>query len=516
MTEENARVFRPPNALLRPDPDGGWHRSFAEAPRSPSPVKPAMPHMAGAFAAGSASGGEERRPPGLEALRLRWGVGRGKASFVWRGVRFKEVSQLGQVGKDRRRLLLRRGADTLSTRRGNLIPGWAMLFNSFEFIFALLPVSVVLYFLASRISGWLAVSWLVLVSLFFYGWWRPENLPLFVGSILFNFGAASLLDSPQQRWPRRTILMAAIVGNLSLLATFKYSRFLVANGNHLLGTSIPLPDLVLPLGISFFTFTQIAYLVDIYKARGTRHSLSVYALFVSYYPHLLAGPILHHAEMLPQFADDQNRRPRWDHLWQGLCLFGIGLSKKVLLADALAPYARFGFDVAPQLNLLEAWFSSLAYFFQIYFDFSGYTDMAVGAALLMNIRLPFNFDSPYRSCDIQSFWRKWHITLGRFFRDYVYIPLGGNRLGGNRTLINLFGVALLSGLWHGAAWSFVAWGALHGVAMVVHALWKKRGRPLPAVAAVGADVCFPQRQLGAFPRAGYYSDDGNAAGNVRG
>ena len=358
-----------------------------------------------------------------------------------------------------------------------------MLFNSFEFIFALLPVSVVLYFLASRVSGWLAVSWLVLVSLFFYGWWRPENLPLFLGSIVFNFCAAALLNSPQEKWPRRTILMMGIAGNLGLLATFKYGQFIVANGNRLLGTSIPLPDFVLPLGISFFTFTQIAYLVDIYKSRGTRHSFSIYALFVSYYPHLLAGPILHHAEMLPQFADDQNRKPRWDYLWQGFCLFGIGLSKKVLLADALAPYARFGFDVAPKLNLLEAWLSSLAYFFQIYFDFSGYTDMAVGAALLMNIRLPFNFDSPYRACDIQAFWRKWHITLGRFFRDYFYIPLGGNRLGGKRTLINLFGVALLSGLWHGAAWSFVAWGALHGMAMVVHALWKKWGRPLPSVVA---------------------------------
>jgi alginate O-acetyltransferase complex protein AlgI len=358
-----------------------------------------------------------------------------------------------------------------------------MLFNSFEFIFALLPLSVVLYFLASRVSGRLAVLWLVLVSLFFYGWWRPENLPLFLASILFNFGAAALLSRPEVKWSRRTILIVGIAGNLGLLATFKYGQFIVANFNQLVGTSIPSPNFVLPLGISFFTFTQIAYLVDIYKARGTRHPFPTYALFVSYFPHLLAGPILHHAEMLPQFADDQNRKPRWDHLWQGICLFGIGLSKKVLLADALAPYARFGFDIAPHLNLLEAWLSSLAYFFQIYFDFSGYTDMALGVALLMNIRLPFNFDSPYRACDIQSFWRKWHITLGRFFRDYVYIPLGGNKLGGNRTLLNLFGVALLSGLWHGAAWSFVAWGAMHGTAMVVHALWKKRGRPLPSVVA---------------------------------
>jgi D-alanyl-lipoteichoic acid acyltransferase DltB (MBOAT superfamily) len=239
---------------------------------------------------------------------------------------------------------------------------------------------------------------------------------------------------------------------------------------------------VLPLGISFFTFTQIAYLADLYRSRGTRHSLSIYALFVSYYPHLLAGPILHHAEMLPQFADEKNHRPKWEHLWRGFCLFSIGLAKKVLLADAFAPYARFGFDVAPHLNFLEAWLCSLAYFFQIYFDFSGYTDMAIGVALMMNIRLPFNFDSPYRVCDIQAFWRSWHITLGRFFRDYVYIPLGGNRLNLPRTLVNLFAVALLSGLWHGASWSFVIWGALHGGAMVVHALWKKRAQPLPALA----------------------------------
>ncbi len=365
-----------------------------------------------------------------------------------------------------------------------------MLFNSFEFIFAFLPVSVALYFLASRISGWLAVLWLVVVSLFFYGWWRPENLPLFVGSIVFNFCAASLLNSPRETLPRRGILIASIAGNLGLLGIFKYGQFIVANINQVLGTALPLPDYVLPLGISFFTFTQIAYLADIHKARRTRHPFSFYALFVSYYPHLLAGPILHHEEMLPQFADARNHTPRWDHLWRGSCLFGVGLSKKVLLADVLSPYVRFGFDVAPQLNLLEAWLSSLAYFFQIYFDFSGYTDMAVGTALMMNIRLPFNFDSPYRAGDIQSFWRRWHITLGRFFRDYVYIPLGGNRLGGNRTLVHLFGVALLSGLWHGAAWSFVAWGALHGMAMVVHALWKKRGRPLPAVAAWGLMFVF--------------------------
>lgn len=355
-----------------------------------------------------------------------------------------------------------------------------MLFNSYEFIFAVLPASVLGYFLLGARSARAAIWWLVVVSIFFYAWWRPANLPLFLGSIVLNFAAGRYLNCSGSH--RKSVLSAAVGGNLALLAVFKYADFTVGNLNALFGSHLPLPGFVLPLGISFFTFTQITYLVDTYRRRGAGHPLREYALFVSFYPHLLAGPILHHQEMLPQFADPRNSRPRLDHLWRGLCLFGVGLSKKVLLADNLAPFARFGFDTAPSLGFLEAWLTTLAYCFQIYFDFSGYTDMAIGIALLFNIRLPFNFDSPYRALDIQAFWRRWHITLGRFFRDYVYIPIGGSRGTLGRTLVNLFAVALLSGLWHGASWSFVVWGAMHGAAMVIFHLWKRAGlrlaRPL--------------------------------------
>jgi D-alanyl-lipoteichoic acid acyltransferase DltB (MBOAT superfamily) len=358
-----------------------------------------------------------------------------------------------------------------------------MLFNSFEFIFWLLPISLAGYFLAARVSSRLAVWWLVAVSFFFYGWWNPADLPFLAGSVLFNFGVVSYLQSARPAHRRKAALLLGIAIDLAALGLFKYGAFAAANLAALVHHPVPLPSLRLPLGISFFTFTQITCLVDNYRHRESRTPFRNYALFVSFYPHLLAGPILHHGDMLPQFADPENKRPRAAALWRGLALFCAGLAKKVLLADALAPFARVGFDQMAAPSLLDAWLAVLAYTFQIYFDFSGYTDMAIGIALLFNIRLPFNFNSPYRSTDIQAFWRRWHITLGTFFRDYLYIPLGGNKLGRGRTLVNLFFVALLSGLWHGAAWSFVLWGGLHGSAMVIHNLWKRTGLALPGTLA---------------------------------
>lgn len=365
-----------------------------------------------------------------------------------------------------------------SCRRG-LPTRSRMLFNSFEFIFWLLPISLGGYFLAARFSSRLAVWWLVAVSFFFYGWWNPADLPLITGSMLFNFGIGRYLQAEHPAGNRKRMLLCGIGVDLLVLGLFKYGGFFAGNLGALLHRPIPFPALRLPLGISFFTFTQITFLVDHYRRPQGPTPLRNFALFVSFYPHLLAGPILHHEDMLPQFADPENKRPRAAGLWRGLALFCVGLSKKVLLADALAPFARVGFDHLAAPSLLDAWLAVLAYTFQIYFDFSGYTDMAIGVALMFNIRLPFNFNSPYRSTDIQAFWRRWHITLGTFFRDYLYIPLGGNKLGRGRTLVNLFSVALLSGLWHGAAWSFVLWGGLHGAAMVIHNLWKRTGITLP-------------------------------------
>lgn len=347
-----------------------------------------------------------------------------------------------------------------------------MLFNSYEFIFAFLPIMLIGYFYLMRkrlIFG--AKLWLVGGSLFFYGYWDVDYIPLLLASILVNFYIGSSLS----RQPNRLRLIFGIVFNVGLLAYFKYTDFLLENFNGIFASNIPLPHIILPLGISFFTFTQIAFLVDAYKSKVKEYSFVNYLLFVTYFPHLLAGPILHHAEMMPQFASRWNWAVRWRNVATGLFLFSIGLFKKALIADTFAEFANAGFDTATTLNLFEAWATSLSYTLQLYFDFSGYTDMAIGMSLMFNIRLPINFNSPYKARDIQDFWRRWHITLSRFLRDYIYIPLGGNRLGNLRNYTNLFAVFLIGGMWHGASWMFVIWGALHGIAIVLHRIWKDLG-----------------------------------------
>jgi D-alanyl-lipoteichoic acid acyltransferase DltB (MBOAT superfamily) len=360
-----------------------------------------------------------------------------------------------------------------------------MLFNSYAFIFAFLPIMLVGYFwllhkrliLGSKI-------WLVGGSLFFYGYWDPIYIPLLLASILINFFTGSAIASAQResnharllkRISRKQLLIFGIVFNVGLLAYFKYTDFLLSNFNAVFGANIPLPHIVLPLGISFFTFTQIAFLVDACRGEVREYDLLRYMLFVTYFPHLLAGPILHHKEMMPQFANKWNFAIRWKNIAIGLFLFSIGLFKKVVIADTFAEWANAGFDTATTLNFFEAWATSLSYTLQLYFDFSGYTDMAIGMSLMFNIHLPINFNSPYKAKDIQDFWRRWHITLSRFLRDYIYIPLGGNRVGKIRNYYNLFAVFLIGGLWHGASWMFVIWGALHGAAIVIHRIWKDLG-----------------------------------------
>ncbi|GGT84488.1 peptidoglycan O-acetyltransferase [Aliarcobacter butzleri] len=312
--------------------------------------------------------------------------------------------------------------------------------------------------------------------MFFYSYWNVIYLPLILLSIFVNYGVGlSLVNHEKIRISSKTILSFGIVFNLGLLGYFKYTDFFLDNFNGIFGTNIPLPHIILPLGISFFTFTQIAFLVDAYKQEAKEYSLINYMLFVTYFPHLLAGPILHHKEMMPQFASKYNWVKNYRNIALGLFIFSIGLFKKVVIADTFAVWANAGFDTATTLNLIEAWATSLSYTFQLYFDFSGYTDMAIGISLMFNIKLPINFNSPYKALSIQDFWRRWHMTLSRFLRDYLYIPLGGNRKGNIRTYVNLITTFLLGGLWHGAGWTFIIWGLLHGIALAIHRLWQSLG-----------------------------------------
>lgn len=357
-----------------------------------------------------------------------------------------------------------------------------MIFSSPAFVFLFLPVSVVVYFLLTR-QRWtvLARLWLAVASIGFYAVWRVDYVPLLLASIAFNFWAGtrlSRLDIVGTR-PGRWLLGGAIALNLAVLAYFKYATFGLKIIDGLTGADFSIGEMALPLGISFFTFTQIAFLVDCYRGRVKEADPLNYTLFVTFFPHLIAGPILHHSEMMPQFASRWTMRPRYRNVLFGLCLFGLGMFKKVVIADTFAIWATYGFDGTHALDFFSAWATALSYTFQIYFDFSGYSDMALGAAMLFNIRLPINFNSPYKALDIQDFWRRWHMTLSRYLRNYLYIPLGGNRAGEGRLYLNLLITFTLGGLWHGASWMFVIWGVLHGTAMVVHRLWQKLKRPLP-------------------------------------
>ena len=301
-------------------------------------------------------------------------------------------------------------------------------------------------------------------------------MPLILGSMVFNYCFGVELNKENSKISKKFILILGIAANLMLLGYFKYSDFFISNVNFIFNTQIPHLNLLLPLAISFFTFQQIAYLVDSATGGGTKqYDFLNYCLFVTFFPQLIAGPIVHHKEMMPQFANVRNKIINYKNIALGLFIFSIGLFKKVVIADSFAVWATNGFDKATVLNLFEAWATSLSYTFQLYFDFSGYCDMAIGAALLFNIKLPINFNSPYKALNIQDFWRRWHITLSRFLRDYIYIPLGGNRKGRLRTYANLMATFIIGGIWHGAGWTFVFWGFLHGVALVIHRIWSELG-----------------------------------------
>jgi D-alanyl-lipoteichoic acid acyltransferase DltB (MBOAT superfamily) len=359
-----------------------------------------------------------------------------------------------------------------------------MLFHAHVFILGFLPLCLGGFFAVGWMAGpvW-ALRWLIAANFVFYGWWDPRFLLLLAGSILVNHRLAHAIRDAGPAWGGR-LLTGGVVFNLGLLGWFKYADFLLGT---ILPGHTPLAN-ALPLGISFFTFQQIMLLAEARRGAGRPAGLARTAAFVSFFPHLIAGPLVRPSEILPQLESPGLAQPRWSNLTEGLILFLLGLGKKLVLADMFGGFSDTGFDAAAAgapLTLLEAWYATLSYALQIYFDFSGYSDMATGLARMMNVRFPLNFDSPYQARDIAAFWRRWHITLGGFLREYVYIPLGGSRLGAARQMINLMATMLLCGLWHGAAWRFVLWGGLHGLFLAVHAGWRAKGWRLPAVLARG-------------------------------
>jgi alginate O-acetyltransferase complex protein AlgI len=348
-----------------------------------------------------------------------------------------------------------------------------MIFSSWEFILVFLPLALLVFQLIPRRWQVWRKLWLAAASFIFYGYWKIDYIPLLVFSILFNYGIAEWMF--REHGGRRSgwILALGVAVNLSLLGYYKYADFFINTFNAVTRSEVGLLELILPLAISFFTFTQIAYLVDVYRDQAKHYSFLDYSLFVVFFPHLIAGPIVRHWEIIPQYSPKMVNFNLRDFS-VGLAIFLIGLYKKLLLADPVSGVADAVYGAAHAGQILtwfDAWLGTLAYTLQIYFDFSGYSDMAIGLARMFSIKFPVNFNSPYKAGSVAEFWRSWHITLMRFFREYIYIPLGGNRCSKPRHYANILAVFLFSGLWHGAGWTFVAWGALHGVYSVIHAAW---------------------------------------------
>ena len=347
-----------------------------------------------------------------------------------------------------------------------------LLFNSYEFMFLFLPLTFAgFFFLGHRGKKEWATLWLVLASFFFYGYWDMRYVPLLFGSICFNYlvGRQLEVNNGHKGW-----LTFGIVINVLLLGYFKYTDFFLSTVNDVAGANLfDLPHIVLPLGISFFTFTQTAYLVDAYRGEAKNHSFVTYCEFVTIFPHLIAGPIINHKEMIPQFVADKTFRINYENIALGLTIFAMGLAKKVLVADRIAPWVNEAFGNVGGLDFWQAWVAAIGYTFQLYFDFSGYSEMAIGLGLLINLRLPLNFNSPYQANNIIEFWRRWHMTLGGWVKNYLYIPMGGNRHGEVKKMRNLFVAMTIIGLWHGAGWTFILWGALHGMYLIVNHQWRR-------------------------------------------
>jgi D-alanyl-lipoteichoic acid acyltransferase DltB (MBOAT superfamily) len=353
-----------------------------------------------------------------------------------------------------------------------------MLFNSYVFIFAFLPIVLCGYHFISRHQPQLSAPWLVMSSLVFYSWWNTSYLLLLLLSVIFNYVTGSLLGhtNPANTFYKKSIFSLGVLANVALLGYYKYAHFVTNNLNLVFHTSFHFEKIILPLAISFFTFQQIAYLVDAYRGETKEYDFLRYCLFVTFFPQLIAGPIVHHKEMMPQLSRALHGGLKASNLAPGIALFIVGLFKKVIIADTLAEYASPVFAAAEtsyNLSFSEAWIGALAYTLQLYFDFSGYADMALGLGRMFGVYLPINFLSPYKAKNIAEFWRHWHMTLSRFLRDYIYFPLGGNRNGHLKALRNLTITMLIGGIWHGAGWTFTIWGLTHGLLLAGYYVWRK-------------------------------------------
>jgi len=355
-----------------------------------------------------------------------------------------------------------------------------MLFNSYTFVLCFLPLALIGYYALGNSQKDYSRGFLLLMSLLFYMWWNPVYIVLLASSIGFNFICAKQLvgDKSHRKW----ILTFAIASNVAFLGYFKYADFFLSNANNWLGTEFPLLNIVLPLAISFFTLQQIAFLVDVYEGLVEERSFKRYALFVSFFPQLIAGPIVHHDELMPQLNDKNHALFNHKNFALGLFIFSVGLFKKVVIADSFAPFVEAGFDGSQPLSALGAHMANMAYLFQVYFDFSGYSDMAVGLGLLFNISLPINFNSPYKATSIINFWQRWHMTLTAFINAYLYMPLIrlSKSFSFSYSMFVTVLVMAIVGLWHGAGWNYVLFGTMHGVALAVNHIWQRFKMPMPA------------------------------------
>lgn len=358
-----------------------------------------------------------------------------------------------------------------------------MLFNSPIYIFCFLPFVLAGYFLLFQRKKNFVTLWLIVVSFVFYWYGHDANICLLVFSLFSNFFFGKLLlNRHKGNMMLDAILVTGLTLNILPLAFFKYSGFFIENINAITNFNIQSFDIFLPLAVSFYSFQQIAFLVDCRRAETmTDYTFVNYCCFIVFFPQLISGPIVRYEELVPQLKEKLTNFTNWNNVALGLFLFGVGLFKKTIIADTFAVWADAGFHVPDTLNFLEAWSVSLSYTFQLYFDFSGYTDMAIGVGLLFDIRLPINFNSPYQSLSIREFWQRWHISLSRWLRDYLYIPLGGNRKGNIRSIVNIFITFILGGIWHGAGWNFIIWGAMHGAALAVYRLWRILNIKIPAI-----------------------------------